>query len=104
MQAHIVQPVDSNRFVSGDESLANTPGGCPRANDSGSEYFSAEDTRPVILFDGACNLCNGGVQFVLDWDNEAVFRFASLQSEAGRALLKRSGRSPGMPPRMTLLA
>lgn len=97
VQAHILQPVESTRFVSGDASdasLANTPGGCPRVNDSGSEYFSDEDSRPVILFDGACNLCNGGVQFVLDWDKESVFRFASLQSEAGKALLKRSGRAP----------
>lgn len=100
LQAHILQPVESTRFVSGDASdasLANTPGGCPRVNDSGSEYFSDEDSRPVILFDGACNLCNGGVQFVLDWDKESVFRFASLQSEAGKALLKRSGRAPGVP-------
>ena len=27
-----------------------------------------EDQRPVILFDGVCNLCNGGVNFVLDHD------------------------------------
>lgn len=94
VQAHIVQSVGSTGFVSGDDYRANTPGGCPCVNDSGSEYFSAEDSRPVILFDGVCNLCNGGVQFVLDWDTDSVFRFAALQSEAGKALLKRSGRSP----------
>ena len=27
-----------------------------------------EDQRPVILFDGICNLCNGGVNFALDHD------------------------------------
>jgi hypothetical protein len=26
------------------------------------------DKRPVILFDGVCNLCNGGVNFALDHD------------------------------------
>jgi hypothetical protein len=28
------------------------------------------DKRPVILFDGVCNLCNGGVNFALDHDNK----------------------------------
>lgn len=27
------------------------------------------DKRPVILFDGVCNLCNGGVNFALDNDS-----------------------------------
>jgi len=52
------------------------------------------DRRPVILFDGVCNLCNTGVNFVLDWDSDGRFRFAALQSPEGRALLERSGRSP----------
>ena len=56
----------------------------------------AVDKRPVILFDGICNLCNGGVNFVLDFDRSAKgdFRFAGLQSECGRELLQRSGRRP----------
>ncbi|KAL4425540.1 hypothetical protein ABPG75_009556 [Micractinium tetrahymenae] len=60
---------------------------------SGDEFF-ASDRRPIILFDGVCNLCNGGVNFMLAWDREGRFRFAALQSEAGRALLRRAGRSP----------
>lgn len=51
------------------------------------------DKRPIILFDGVCNLCNGGVNFALDHDSVGNFRFASLQSKAGRSLLKRSGKS-----------
>jgi predicted DCC family thiol-disulfide oxidoreductase YuxK len=47
--------------------------------------------NPVILFDGVCNLCNGSVDFVIRRDAAAVFRFASLQSEAGRALLRKHG-------------
>ncbi|KAJ8602951.1 hypothetical protein CTAYLR_001542 [Chrysophaeum taylorii] len=55
----------------------------------------ATDTRPVILFDGVCNLCNFWVNFVLDNDPApGRLRFAALQSEVGRALLERSGRSP----------
>lgn len=42
---------------------------------------------PILLFDGVCNLCNGSVQWVIARDPAAQFRFASLQSEAGRALL-----------------
>jgi hypothetical protein len=26
------------------------------------------DKRPIILFDGQCNLCNGSVNFALDHD------------------------------------
>jgi len=55
------------------------------------ELFS-DDKRPIILFDGVCNLCNGGVNFALDHDSVGKFRFASLQSKAGQALLVRSGK------------
>ncbi|CCH01001.1 putative protein yuxK ORF2 [Fibrella aestuarina BUZ 2] len=44
--------------------------------------------QPVLLFDGVCNLCNGAVQFVIRHDQAGYFRFASLQSEAGQALLQ----------------
>jgi predicted DCC family thiol-disulfide oxidoreductase YuxK len=54
----------------------------------------AVDKRPVILFDGVCNLCNGGVNFALDYDPEGVFRFAALQSNTGRALLACNDRAP----------
>lgn len=42
----------------------------------------------VILFDGVCNLCNSAVQTVIKNDPAKYFRFASLQSAAGMALLK----------------
>jgi len=44
--------------------------------------------HPLILFDGDCNLCNGAVQFVIKRDRRARFRFAALQSEAGKAALE----------------
>jgi predicted DCC family thiol-disulfide oxidoreductase YuxK len=46
---------------------------------------------PILLFDGVCNLCNGIVQWVIARDARAQFRFASLQSDAGRGLLSRHG-------------
>mmetsp|Transcript_1137 Transcript_1137/g.1740 ORF Transcript_1137/g.1740 Transcript_1137/m.1740 type:complete len:216 (-) Transcript_1137:159-806(-) len=50
------------------------------------------DNRPVILFDGVCNLCNGAVNIALDWDPKGNLRFAALQSQIGRALLEKNGR------------
>jgi predicted DCC family thiol-disulfide oxidoreductase YuxK len=45
----------------------------------------------IILYDGVCGLCNRGVRFVLRRDCKCVFRFASLQSAAGREILARHG-------------
>jgi predicted DCC family thiol-disulfide oxidoreductase YuxK len=50
--------------------------------------------RPVILFDGVCNLCNGSIQFVIKRDSKARFRFASLQSDMARDLVKPFGKDP----------
>ena len=47
--------------------------------------------QPIILFDGTCNRCNVSVIFVLQNEQNPVFQFASIQSEAGRELLKRNG-------------
>jgi len=60
------------------------------------EAFSKTDSRPVILFDGVCNLCHGGVNFVLDTDNtlDGALRFAALQSDLGKVLLERAGKKP----------
>ncbi|HEY0679771.1 MAG TPA: thiol-disulfide oxidoreductase DCC family protein [Chitinophagaceae bacterium] len=48
-----------------------------------------DQSKPIIFFDGVCNLCNSSVQFVIKRDKESRFRFASLQSEAGKELLDR---------------
>lgn len=48
----------------------------------------------VVLFDGVCNLCNGSVQFIVRRDPYGYFRFASLQSEPGRSLLREHGLDP----------
>ena len=46
---------------------------------------------PVVVFDGLCNLCNASVRFILRHEREPRLRFASLQSNAGRALLAGRG-------------
>lgn len=43
---------------------------------------------PVILFDGVCNFCNAGINFIIRQDKKKVFRFAALQSDAGQKILK----------------
>jgi predicted DCC family thiol-disulfide oxidoreductase YuxK len=45
--------------------------------------------NPIVLFDGVCNLCNSSVQFLIKNDKKNILLFASLQSEAGQALLKK---------------
>jgi predicted DCC family thiol-disulfide oxidoreductase YuxK len=49
------------------------------------------EDKPILLFDGVCNLCNGFVQFILLRDPRGVFRFASLQSDTGQLLLEKYG-------------
>jgi len=47
-----------------------------------------EIKKPVVLFDGVCNLCTGSVQFIIKHDPGRRFRFASLQSEYGKKVLQ----------------
>jgi len=62
-------------------------------NSVSSRVFDGADQRPVVLFDGVCNLCNNAVNLALDWDPGARLRFCALQSSAGRSLLEANGRS-----------
>jgi predicted DCC family thiol-disulfide oxidoreductase YuxK len=48
-------------------------------------------SRPILLYDGVCGLCNRMVQFVLRRDKERVFRFAALQSALAARVLARHG-------------
>ncbi len=50
--------------------------------------MSAEQNNPILLFDGVCNYCNRLVNFVIRHDKKKKFRFAALQSEARKKLLK----------------
>jgi predicted DCC family thiol-disulfide oxidoreductase YuxK len=49
---------------------------------------------PIVLFDGVCKFCDASVNFILDHDRAARVRFAALQSETGRALLKKHRLPP----------
>ncbi|SES24333.1 thiol-disulfide oxidoreductase DCC family protein [Salipaludibacillus aurantiacus] len=43
----------------------------------------------IVLFDGDCNICDTSVQFIIKRDPQQKFAFASLQSDTGKALLKK---------------
>ena len=46
--------------------------------------------NPIILFDGVCNFCNAGVNYIIKQDKKKLFHFATLQSPAGQELLLRN--------------
>lgn len=52
--------------------------------------------RPIVLFDGLCAFCDGLVGFLLRIDRRRRLVFASLQSEAGRALRDGHGVGEGV--------
>lgn len=56
-----------------------------------NSFLMMSPNGPILLFDGVCNLCNGFVQWLIRRDPQAVFRYASLQSEVGQNLLKQHG-------------
>lgn len=84
-------------------SSASTPPPQPTAATSGCPFLDTaydhktyavpalfqQDQRPIVLFDGECNLCNGFVQALLKFDEEGNVRFAALQSRVGDLLLDR---------------
>jgi predicted DCC family thiol-disulfide oxidoreductase YuxK len=59
--------------------------------------MSTERMLSVVVFDGVCVLCNGWVRFLLARDPQRRFRFAAMQTPAGRALLERHGLDPDAP-------
>lgn len=61
------------------------------------------DSRPVIVFDGVCALCNGWVRFLLRHDRSKRYRFAAMQTESGRALLAGNGLDPDDPASFLLV-
>ncbi len=58
---------------------------------------------PVIVFDGICVLCNGWVRFLLKHDRVGRYRFAAMQSDAGRSLLAGYGLDPDDPASFLLV-
>ncbi|MEM9801292.1 MAG: thiol-disulfide oxidoreductase DCC family protein [Planctomycetota bacterium] len=62
-----------------------------------------DDVAPIVLYDGVCNLCDAFIQFIIDRDPDAEFRFAALGSDAARDVLDRAGESGDLPDSMVLV-
>ncbi len=74
-----------------------------RAGSSEERQTGPPDAGPVVLFDGVCNVCDATVRWIIRRDRRGVFRFASLQSRAGRAALERAGVTGAMPDSVVLI-
>lgn len=59
--------------------------------------------KPLILFDGVCNLCAWAVRFIIARDPRARFRFASLQSALGQRLSAQYGFPAATPETVVLI-
>lgn len=51
-------------------------------------------SKPILLYDGVCGLCNRLTQFLLKRDRHDRLLFASLQSEFAAAILERHRKDP----------
>ena len=58
---------------------------------------------PILVFDGVCLLCSRWVRFILQHDRAERYRFASMQSATGQALLSRHGLDPQDPNSLLLV-
>ena len=47
--------------------------------------------RHIIIFDGLCNLCSSGVNFVIRRDPKSLFAFTPQQSELASQLMQKYG-------------
>lgn len=61
------------------------------------------DDGAIVVFDGVCLLCSRWVRFVLRHDRARRYRFASMQSPAGRGLLQGHGLDPEDPNSLLLI-
>lgn len=50
-----------------------------------------DDSRPLLIFDGMCVLCSGGVQFMMRHDRSGTCSFATIQHPVPQALYQHYG-------------
>ena len=56
---------------------------------------STDEPKPlIVLFDGTCGFCDRSVRFILNRDPYRKFRFAPLQSEIARGLMRQHQLDP----------
>ncbi len=47
--------------------------------------------KKIVVFDGVCNLCHGGVNFIIKHNADQSIYFTQVQSETGQALQEFAG-------------
>jgi predicted DCC family thiol-disulfide oxidoreductase YuxK len=55
---------------------------------------SSATVKPILVFDGMCNLCAGSVRFILNHEKQPTLRFAPLQTPTGAQLTREFGFNP----------
>jgi len=50
--------------------------------------ISKASEAPILFYDGVCNLCNWGVDFVLKHEKDQAILFASIQSHSAQTYLR----------------
>jgi len=53
-----------------------------------------KDDKPIIVFDGHCNLCSGFANFIIRHDRKKHLRLLAAQSPLGEALYAHYGLKP----------
>jgi len=90
----MTEQTDTAGAPASDDPAGDSTGGTTDGESAGfaeQDPLSVARSHPVLLFDGVCNLCNRWVQFVIERDPAAQFRFAPLQSTAAERLLADCG-------------
>lgn len=44
----------------------------------------------IVIFDGNCNLCNRSVNFIIQYDPNGIFKFASSNSKTAKKILNKN--------------
>ncbi|MDX6377284.1 MAG: hypothetical protein QOE98_1587 [Gaiellaceae bacterium] len=57
----------------------------------------------IVLYDGLCGLCSRSVRFIARHDRRGRFRFAPLDSDPARALLRDAADVPALLPDSVIL-
>jgi len=60
------------------------------------ELYHLSETHPIIFFDGVCGFCSKSLDWIIKADNREVFRYCTLQDEAGQEMRKDVGRAEDM--------
>ncbi len=63
----------------------------------------SNEPHGLVLFDGVCNFCNDRINFIIKHDTKNYFRFAPLQSETGKKVLRENGRDEADPDTFILV-